>query len=1510
MVDIMAARNPRSRGNYTVGWICCLPIELAAAQMMFDAIHPPLPQQPNDQNVYVLGSIGRHNIAVAFLRSGGDELRTSADVARDLMNSFPSIQFSLLVGIGGGIPSSDRDIRLGDVVVAQPSAISGGVIQYELDQASSGSRFVQSGILKPPPLFLSTALMWLKETYEVERSRITEFLFTIGNKSTGSDAKHFIRPTQEDCLYQADYSHRDPRLDTCVSCDRSKLIPRPPRDAGEVRNPKVHFGQVASFNGEMRDGKLRDQLARDTGACCVEKGATGLMGEFRCLVIRGISDYADSHKNRRWQRYAAAAAAAFAKDLLSMISHHEAQDKRVIRGILPSEKLNEIADELKIRVNDWHGLEFNRFGKLLLHGQMSVGKDRETWQKLECYLFTEMLICVKEKKPSSCSLKASILFKKHLRSLETDTDDYILSLNLSVDELPYFYLRFDSPQQRELWRRILIELHPVEDLSRAQDHKFDHSEVEGNDSRHPSLPAENISGRIDPPSSTIPPTDSGYASISHRKFPLNTMPAHEQHQTHSYNDLQSITSDNEGLGLPQEESGIGDVEIDVNKDTRSIYTFQHGTSLNTQQIYISHLSEDLFNNVRLARYAHESPENIHSVLPRLLKGFALRLGQYGSTQMHRDIMIFIRRYRHDIASNLKLRYLEDEDESPAPANDDDKMELGDIMKLWYHNQEDKDNDFEHERFDTDTGPDASDANDEVFMEDYDKGLPGIEAYRELISNSQAYEWLLGSIQRELNLESAMPNTQGSIRKRILNFLPTPRTTLDATPVRYRKHYDISEMVHPSNRPIGAIDANYSIKRSWLRRPSPQCRFANAIISAGKPIEGGDVAIYGSKDVPFRIERSDYMEKLSWINKQYVLMWDVGGKRGWLVNGSCALLHLLLASIDFNRTDPLSSAFRLDKTSIKGPKKPFTSRSATEVLLNPDNLSLEIYHAQDGEPGQRAIPPVRIRHRVNLLYSMLEKMMDHQEEILGGSSEALRDMPRGRLEGWDFKDLATHEDPLYPRVCKLASKGKGWVDLSRAVRAITLFGNGFGEIIQPVPTSSSCSRWNRLPEGNSYLAISDGDLANIIDRFGNPNSNPVRLTNQLIWYKADDDLRACQCTTDPQNTKHCELAHVILPSHFRKRIPKQNRAQLEDRGSGAVVFGYNRDLRWSWSDTGFPVEELLPSSDDSDSDSDDDFHDSGLGTSLAPSAANDGKSEEMPSLRPQPDGLTHEDYEVGIVCALSKELLAVRALFDLSYPDLAKDENDPNCYCLGQIKRFKVVAAGLPHNDYGANSAANVASNLMRTFRRVKFCLLVGIGGGVPSATNDIRLGDIVVGTGVIQVDMGKLISDSQFQRTGGKQTPPAFLGSVITKIKSDCDVSFNSASNPLLDDINLIASRKPEYQYPGAGRDTLFHSEHLHPRGQLNCHGCTVAQPRDDRLYEGPNVFYGLIASGNHVVRDASHRDRLSKEDVICVEMEAAGVVRTTTNCLVIRGICDYSDSHKNKLWQEYAAATAAAYRR
>ena len=93
-----------------------------------------------------------------------------------------------------------------------------------------------------------------------------------------------------------------------------------------------------------------------------------------------------------------------------------------------------------------------------------------------------------------------------------------------------------------------------------------------------------------------------------------------------------------------------------------------------------------------------------------------------------------------------------------------------------------------------------------------------------------------------------------------------------------------------------------------------------------------------------------------------------------------------------------------------------------------------------------------------------------------------------------------------------------------------------------------------------------------------------------------------------------------------------------------------------------------------------------------------------------------------------------------------------------------------------------------------------------------------------------------------------------------------------------------------------------------DCHGCDMAQtvrrkPRDMK------VHYGLVASGSQVIRDAQRRKSLVKEigsDVLCVEMAAAGLMDNFP-CIVIKGICDYADSHNNLAWKQHAAAVAAA---
>ncbi|KAI9852986.1 MAG: hypothetical protein M1838_002765 [Thelocarpon superellum] len=145
------------------------------------------------------------------------------------------------------------------------------------------------------------------------------------------------------------------------------------------------------------------------------------------------------------------------------------------------EGLDEVTEDLRSRVENWHGLDFQRFGTLRLFGTIRVGKDRQSWQELECYLFAEMLICVKEKKgaappqwddeasktskrkPTKCTLKGSILIKKHLKQVSEATHDQpVLTLSLSVAELPQFHLQFQNRAQLEMWRRALLELHEAE----------------------------------------------------------------------------------------------------------------------------------------------------------------------------------------------------------------------------------------------------------------------------------------------------------------------------------------------------------------------------------------------------------------------------------------------------------------------------------------------------------------------------------------------------------------------------------------------------------------------------------------------------------------------------------------------------------------------------------------------------------------------------------------------------------------------------------------------------------------------------------------------------------------------------------------------------------------------------------------------------------------------------------------------------------------------------------------
>jgi nucleoside phosphorylase len=302
------------RQAYTVGIICALDVEKAAVEATLDEEHGRVEKAVGDDNAYSFGKIGSHNVVVACLPAGVMGKASAAVVARDMMRSFP-IKVGLMVGICGGVWSGKADIRLGDVVVSQPDGMHGGVVQWDYGKMERDGVFRRTGTLNKPPLPLLNAVQSLKVRHRLRGNEVARHIQEAFAKFPLIEEEYGHQGRDKDDLYEASYSH--PGGDTCDRCDRSKLVSRLPDRQDD--KPKVHYGNIASGDQVMKDGPMRDRIAKEEGILCFEMEAAGLMDTFPCAVIRGVCDYADSHKNKRWQPYAAMTAACYAKELLGEV---------------------------------------------------------------------------------------------------------------------------------------------------------------------------------------------------------------------------------------------------------------------------------------------------------------------------------------------------------------------------------------------------------------------------------------------------------------------------------------------------------------------------------------------------------------------------------------------------------------------------------------------------------------------------------------------------------------------------------------------------------------------------------------------------------------------------------------------------------------------------------------------------------------------------------------------------------------------------------------------------------------------------------------------------------------------------------------------------------------------------------------------------------------------------------------------------------------------------------------
>lgn len=319
------------------------------------------------------------------------------------------------------------------------------------------------------------------------------------------------------------------------------------------------------------------------------------------------------------------------------------------------------------------------------------------------------------------------------------------------------------------------------------------------------------------------------------------------------------------------------------------------------------------------------------------------------------------------------------------------------------------------------------------------------------------------------------------------------------------------------------------------------------------------------------------------------------------------------------------------------------------------------------------------------------------------------------------------------------------------------------------------------------------------------------------------------------------------------------------------------------------------------------------------------------------------FDVGIICALPVEATAVAALFEQRWDETAlrKAPTDDNAYSVGTIGPHRVVLAHMP--DMGKVNSNTVASSLRSSFQYLKLVLLVGICGGVPNASgkmsDELLLGDVVVSTGVVQFDLGKQYPDRFVPKDGPHESLSKLsieASALLAKLQAE--PSRQEFSDTVSRHLAALHQRLgPEFAYPGRSEDRLYKPTYIHKhRNSVDCSKCAAGAnaacddaskkscddlgcEQQESVFESrlrpeqqlqPVVHFGLFASGDTVMKSGRNRDEIAgRLGVIAFEMEGAGLWERLREFspLVIKSVCDYADSHKNKKFQPYTAAVAAA---
>ncbi|KAI5358066.1 Putative nucleoside phosphorylase superfamily [Septoria linicola] len=356
----------RTQHDYTIGIICALSLERTALEAMLDGCHDIMPCEPGDTNTYTFGATGKHNVVIACLGFGDSGMISASVVADNLRRSYPSIKLGFMVGIAGAAPHADDEsggLFLGDVVVGCIKGVP-SVINFSLGKETTHGFDIRSELAEPP-LALQTVVSALEAAYQGSGpTYLNQLQDNIGGnpyldrKPLSKD--YFNMPETPDVLNAttdtSEFVPRKPRFlrDPPPGLEEAKFITTLTGSDNEIwfQYPVVHYGTIACSDTLIQSGAERERVhrlikdQRKADVLCFETEAAGVVKDWPCLVIRGLSHYADEHQDQAWQNFAAATAAAYARNLLLRLAPQVVGSRGSVKG---GERVTLLRDRCKRR---------------------------------------------------------------------------------------------------------------------------------------------------------------------------------------------------------------------------------------------------------------------------------------------------------------------------------------------------------------------------------------------------------------------------------------------------------------------------------------------------------------------------------------------------------------------------------------------------------------------------------------------------------------------------------------------------------------------------------------------------------------------------------------------------------------------------------------------------------------------------------------------------------------------------------------------------------------------------------------------------------------------------------------------------------------------------------------------------------------------------------------------------------------------------------------------------------